>query len=80
MKKPPASHPVDYFVPNFGRDKDISNTWNSIDWAEKRLKHKFNPTLKKDLPKPDPPVLYHDETSALDEDVISSLEHASQAE
>jgi len=35
-EKGPASHPMDYFVPNFGRDKDqVLGTWASIDWAQK---------------------------------------------
>jgi hypothetical protein len=42
-EKPPKGHPVDYFVPNFGRDKDINTTWANLDWAEKSLNHKFNP-------------------------------------
>merc|ERR1719223_1150947 len=34
-------YPMDYFVPNFGRDKDINVNFNSLDWAEKNVGHKW---------------------------------------
>jgi len=34
-------YPMDYFVPNFGQDKEIGTTDTSLAIAEKQLKHKF---------------------------------------
>jgi len=43
---------MNYFVPNFGVDKDIKNTLGHISAAEKRLNHKWTPDLKKKTPLP----------------------------
>jgi hypothetical protein len=37
------THPMNYFVPHFGRDRDINGTWGSLDWAEKSLNHTWVP-------------------------------------
>ena len=34
--KPPKSHPVDYFVPNFGLDEDVLGTVESYQSEERR--------------------------------------------
>jgi len=34
-----VTHPMNYYVPNFGRDREISSTWASLDWAEHSLDH-----------------------------------------
>jgi hypothetical protein len=34
-------NPRNYFVPDFGVDKDILNVEHSIDISEKKLKHKL---------------------------------------
>ena len=50
-EKGAKTHPMNYFVPNFGRDADLNHTDNSLDWAERNLKHKWNwvkPTKKED--------------------------------
>ena len=41
----PKSHPVDYFVPNFGQDVDIKEAQKHIKDAEVMLKHPWNPKL-----------------------------------
>ena len=38
---PPADPPMDYFVPNFGKDPEITGTADSIDLAENMFKHKI---------------------------------------
>lgn len=45
--KKPASHPMNYFVPNFGQDSDIKETFKSLKAAEKENKHKLKATFKK---------------------------------
>lgn len=40
--KPKNTHPMDYFVPNFGRDHVIEQNHASLDWAENNLKHKWD--------------------------------------
>lgn len=40
-EKGPKTHPMNYFVPNFGRDRDINHSFDSLDWAEKNLGHKW---------------------------------------
>lgn len=50
--KKPKSHPVDYYVPNFGVDRDIMNTHDSIKHAEKRLGHELYSDWKKSDPHP----------------------------
>jgi hypothetical protein len=46
--KDPKSHPVDYFVPNFGVDHEIVATHKHMGDAEKRLKHKWVPKKDED--------------------------------
>ena len=41
LPAPPKSHPVDYFVPNFGVDQDIKDNHNSLAIAEKQRGHKL---------------------------------------
>ncbi len=45
--KKPASHPINYFVPNFGQDSDIKETLASLKVAEKEHKHKLKSSFKK---------------------------------
>jgi hypothetical protein len=70
---------MNYFVPNFGRDKAISNTWASLDWAEQSLKHKWRPVLKKDQPKGHP-VDYPVPDFGLEEDVVTTLNNIKREE
>lgn len=53
----PAAPPRDYFVPNFGVDKDVIATQKHIKQIEKREGHEFNPeTLKPFVPEMPPPI------------------------
>ena len=40
-KKAPESHPVDYFVPNYGMDKEIATTQKSISDMENSMHHQL---------------------------------------
>ena len=74
------THPMDYFVPNFGRDKNINETWASLDWAENSLKHHWVPTYKEDVKKDEHPMNYKVPDFGLDEDVVDTLEHVKNEE
>jgi hypothetical protein len=64
-------YPMNYFVPNFGRDRDINTSDQSLSWAEKKLNHKWIP---KDKPKPLEPILYDDGSNKpLEGDIQTSL-------
>lgn len=41
LHQPKDEFPINYPVPDFGEDKDIIETRNSINLEEKRLKHKM---------------------------------------
>lgn len=70
---------MDYFVPNFGRDKrEVLDTWGSLDWAQKHLNHVWIPAEK---PKPGPDFEdFRVPDFGLDSDVIDSLSHAAEQE
>jgi hypothetical protein len=36
-----TAHPMNYFVPNFGRDQHVKETFSSLDWAEKNRNHNW---------------------------------------
>lgn len=40
-EKGPKTHPMNYFVPNFGKDKNVKETWSSLDWAERHRNHRW---------------------------------------
>ena len=61
------SHPKDYFVPDFGKDKDIHTNENSLAWAEQQLGHKWNWKKKEDKDK-----VEYDQAPKLDSDIIVS--------
>jgi hypothetical protein len=46
----PPSHPMDYFVPNFGQDHQVKESINSEEWASADTGHKW---VWKNEPKPD---------------------------
>jgi hypothetical protein len=71
-KPKPLGYPVDYPVPNFGRDPEILTTFNSLIVAEGIRKHKLQVDGKK--PKPEEPVLYNDNMD-LDEDIVMTNNH-----
>jgi hypothetical protein len=68
---------MDYPVPNFGQDKDVIRTYNSLDLAEKMRGHHWVYTGP--APKPDDPVEYNFEPD-LEDDVKISQAHAEQAD
>ena len=75
--KKKKSHPVDYFVPNFGKDHEIAANDGSLAWAEKYLKHHWIPAEK---PKPEDPIMYAGKDTPLDGDMVASLKHLEQME
>ena len=75
--KKKKSHPVDYFVPNFGADHEIAANDGSLNWAEKYLKHHWIPAEK---PKPEDPIMYAGKDTPLDGDMVASLKHLEQME
>lgn len=79
-EKGPKTHPMNYFVPNFGRDKDINQTWSSLDWAENSLKHRFNPMSKKEAKKLEHPVDYPVPDFGLDEEVVETQKNIAEQE
>lgn len=38
----PTPHPTDYFIPNFGMDKDIKDSLANTESSESILKHKWD--------------------------------------
>jgi len=50
--KDPKSHPVDYFVPNFGTDQSIKTSLEDSELAEKITGHKWVFVPPKNRPKP----------------------------
>ena len=64
------SHPIDYFVPNFGQDRDIKATNKHLDDAEKRLNHHWvwqKPEEEK--------IIEYPYDRDLDTDMKASLKH-----
>jgi hypothetical protein len=53
-KDRPAGHPQNYFVPNFGQDRDVKDSLAHTRQSETNLKHEWHPVAKKDQPKPHP--------------------------
>jgi len=70
-EKGPKTHPMNYFVPNFGRDRDIIGTDLSLAWAEKNVGHRWN-WVKPPKKEPEPDFRIPD--FGLDEDVIWTQE------
>ena len=66
-----AYHPMNYFVPNFGVDKDILATERHIEAAEQKLDHSWKPT-RKFGPAVDYPKDYFVPNLGLDKDIIDS--------
>lgn len=62
----PKSHPVNYFVPNFGVDQDILSTQTHLKQSEKLLGHQLYQGWKKSEPHP---VDYPVANFGVDEDI-----------
>jgi len=72
-------YPMDYFVPNFGRDKDINTSFSSLDWAEKNTGHNWKidwDAIKAKKPAKDYPV----PNFGIDEDVKMTQSHVAEQE
>ena len=77
--KAPKGHPVDYFVPNFGTDRDIAVTQQNLRDSERALNHKWNVVPKKLRPAPHP-VDYFVPNFGLDHDVVTTQSHIRDSE
>ena len=71
-------HPVDYFVPDFGMDKEIANTQRTIKDTEVKMNHEL--TFKQGPPPPEHPKDYFVPDFGVDHDVKVTLQHADNAE
>jgi len=69
-------YPMDYFVPNFGKDHEIGTTDESLSIAEKQLKHKF---VINDAPKSDKKD-YFVPNFGVDKDIADSKSSLDQSE
>jgi len=63
-----SDHPVDYVVPDFGLDHDITTSLNNTKNQELRLKHKIN-FPNEEIPVDQHPMNYFVPDFGLDEDV-----------
>ena len=77
--KAPKSHPMDYYVPDFGLDHEILSTLGNAKLEEKLLNNPWKPTLKKDLPDPHP-TNYYVPNFGLDTDMKASLSNLKNME
>ena len=66
-QKGAKTHPVDYFVPNFGKDQHIKESDASLEWAQKNLKHVWNYVPKKE--EKGPPMDYPVPNFGMDPDI-----------
>ena len=69
--------PIDYFVPNFGVDSDVSSVAQSVDEAETELKHK--PVWGAAPPAPHP-VDYFVPNFGVDHEILSMQQNLKMAE
>jgi len=63
-------YPVDYKVPNFGEEHRISESKESLKWAEKQLGHTW--TWKKGDPEE---IIQYRTDLPMDHEIVSSLDH-----
>lgn len=77
--KPAKTHPMDYFVPNFGIDGSIQSTFDSLAVAEKITGHHWQFVDPKDRPKP-PPTDYAVPNFGVDADIKMTQEEIGAAE
>ena len=81
-KKKDLGYDIDYFVPNFGRDKDINDDFESIKLAENMIGHQFQIGTGSlgDKWKNKAKDTDYDFAPALDGDVISTTKNLADAE
>ena len=73
---PKKDHPVDYFVPHFGEDKEITSTKNNIAAAEK----KFGIQIDTSAPPKDPPRNYFVPNFGEDKEITYTKKNIADAE
>jgi len=71
------SHPVDYFVPNFGVDSEIRASQKNLAASEKRLNHKIVVSDKKPAGHP---VDYYVPNFGTDSDILRTQKNLANAE
>merc|ERR1712167_369213 len=77
-KKKGLGYDIDYFVPNFGQDKDINDNKESLKFAESMIGHAFDfPNSKWKNPAKDTDYNFR---MALDEDVITTQKNLVDSE
>ena len=67
---------MNYFVPNFGQEHEINHNMESLDWAEKSLKHTWVVPPKS---KPKAPIVY-DDSKPLAPEIVTSLHNLKEQE
>jgi hypothetical protein len=70
-------YPMNYFVPNFGSDKVIDASFDSLDWSEKKLGHKWIPDLSK---KKERELNYFVPNFGVDEDIKMTQAHIDETQ
>jgi len=78
LKKEKKTHPMDYFVPNFGKSPEINDVNQSLEAAQEQLNHQWSWKLEKKKPL-DPPTLYNYHPE-LDADMKATANHLGWAE
>jgi len=77
-EKGKKTHPMNYFVPNFGRDSDINVNWNSLDWAENSLRHRW--VLPHGWDKKEKDNSYTVPNFGVDEDIVNTQKNIAAQE
>ena len=77
--KAAKTHPMNYFVPNFGLDKEILSTQASAASTERVMDQVWTPVLKKDVPKGHP-MNYPVANFGMDHTIKASLKNLKNAE
>jgi hypothetical protein len=73
-------YPMDYPVPNFGRDHEINHTWSSLDWAENSLRHRWRVPTKEELKAGEYPMDYPVPDFGLEDDVVVTQKNIANSE
>lgn len=76
-KKKKLGYDINYFVPNFGEDRDITDSKASLAKVEKEMGYKFDfPNKKWKKPK----EVGYTKTAPFDEDVVDTMKNLADAE
>ena len=73
-------HPMNYPVPNFGRDGDINDSFHSLEIAEAQRQHHWDFQFKKPPPVNPAKATLYDFAPKLDGNIIDSQRHEKDAE